>query len=367
MRLKTMTLTAAALLATATALLTSTASAGAGGAAGAVYTLTNETGGNAVAVFDRAGDGTLTPAGTVSTGGLGTGGGLNSQGAIVLDGHRLFAVNAGSNEISAFAVRSHGLILTDVAPSGGVLPISVTVYGDLVYVLNKGTPGNITGFRVGSDGSLTPIPGSTRPLSAPAVNPAQVQFSPDGGVLVVTEKATNRIDTYVVGGDGLASGPNVFPSASPTPFGFDFDKHGRLIVSEAVFGGAGLSVLSSYSVSSGGALTVISPSVPDGQTAACWVVITNNGRYAYTTNTGSDNVSSYTIGHDGSLALLAAVAAPTGDEPIDADVSRNSRYLYTLDLGSQGISEFDIAGDGGLTPVSFTGGLPASAVGLAAS
>src|SRR5258706_11038142 len=87
---------AGALAATATA-----ASAHPNRSAGSVYTLTNSPAGNAVAVFDRAFDGTLTPQGTYPTGGTGTGAGLGSQGALVLgkDGRELFAVNAASNSI----------------------------------------------------------------------------------------------------------------------------------------------------------------------------------------------------------------------------------------------------------------------------
>src|SRR2546429_6374258 len=67
----------------------------------AVYTLTNQVAGNAVAVFDRAADGTLTAAGTIATGGTGTGGGLGSQGAVALsdDGRRPFSSDAGSYEL----------------------------------------------------------------------------------------------------------------------------------------------------------------------------------------------------------------------------------------------------------------------------
>src|SRR5439155_25216085 len=103
------------------------------------------------------------------------------------------------------------------------------------------SPGNIAGFMIASDGTLAPLPGSTRPLSAAAVGPAQIQFSPDGRLLVVTEKATNLIDSYVVGPDGLAAGPTPQPSAGATPFGFDFDKRGHLIVSDAFGGAPGLS------------------------------------------------------------------------------------------------------------------------------
>ena len=53
--------------------LSGAGAAAAAGDNGAVYTLTNSAAGNAVAIFNRAADGTLTPAGSVSTGGLGTG------------------------------------------------------------------------------------------------------------------------------------------------------------------------------------------------------------------------------------------------------------------------------------------------------
>ena len=359
----------AALLA-AFAITAGSAAAG-NGSAGALYTLTNSAGGNAVLVFERGADGSITPAGSFATGGLGTGGGLGSQGALVLSGNgkRLYAVNAGSNEISAFAVREDGLALVSKVGSGGARPISLTVAHDLLYVLNAGdgtNAGNITGFTIGSHGELSALADSSRPLSAASVGPAQVQFNPHGRVLVVTEKGTNSIDTYTVAQDGRASGPNVQASAGATPFGFDFDRRGHLIVSDAFGGASGASALSSYSLGAGGALGTITPLAPDGQTAACWVVTTKNGRYAYTTNTGSANVSSYGIDHDGSLSLLSAVAGTTGAVPIDAALARNSRYLYTLDSGAHAISPFAVQEDGSLAPIAGVGGLPASAVGLAA-
>ncbi|MFL6036101.1 MAG: 3-carboxymuconate cyclase, partial [Gaiellaceae bacterium] len=77
-----------ALFVSIAALLLAAATAGAAGKThtGFVYTLTNSPAGNAVAVFARADDGTLAPAGTVATGGLGTGTNLGSQGSIIVDG-----------------------------------------------------------------------------------------------------------------------------------------------------------------------------------------------------------------------------------------------------------------------------------------
>src|SRR3989442_8703623 len=136
--------------AAATAARLAASAAAADGAPGAVYTLMNLTSGNAVAVFARAADGTLTVAGTVPTGGIGTGSGLGSQGALALseDGRWLFAVNAGSNDVSIFRVTPTGLSWTSRIPSGGTKPISVTVHDKLLYVLNGGGSGNIAGFAL---------------------------------------------------------------------------------------------------------------------------------------------------------------------------------------------------------------------------
>jgi 6-phosphogluconolactonase len=338
---------------------------------GAVYTLTNSATGNAVAVFERAADGSLSPEGTVSTGGRGTGAGLGSQGALVLDDDRLFAVNAGSNSISSLEVDDGSEVeLEDVASSNGVRPISLTVHGPLLYVLNAGdatTPANITGFVV-FRGELIPLPGSTRPLSTAAPDPAQIEFTPDGRVLVVTEKATNRITTYRVA-LGFASGPLAQPSAGQTPFGFAFDRRGHLIVSEAFGGAPDASVMSSYDVSRTGAISVIDPNVATTETAACWVVVTKDGRFTYTTNTGSNSISGYAIGRDGDLTLLDAdgKTAVTGAGPLDMALSRSSRFLYELSGGAGEIGAFAVNSDGSLDPLGTVGGLPAGAVGLAAS
>jgi 6-phosphogluconolactonase (cycloisomerase 2 family) len=341
----------------------------AGAATGAVYTLTNQASGNAVAVFDRAADGSLTPAGTVATGGLGTGAGLGSQGALALGtGNRyLFAVNAGSNNVSVLAAGTAGLELVAVAASGGQLPISLTSHNDLLYVLNAGGAGNITGFRVAPDGSLAPIAGSTRPLSGSATAPAQVQFSPDGSLLVVTEKATNRIDTYTVNNDGTAGGPHVYAASGVTPFGFAFGLRDRIFVSEAFGGAANASAVSSYGLSQDGVVSVLSGSAPTHQTAACWVAVTPNGRYAYATNAGSASISGYAIAADGTISLLDpdGHTATTGAGPIDATITIDGRFLYALTSAGHGINAFKIGADGSLSALDGVSGLLPGTVGLA--
>ena len=215
--------------------------------AGAVYVLTNQVN-NAVAAFQRAADGSLTAAGEFSTGGAGDPVAippdpptdpLASQGALIFGpGNQfLFAVNAGSNQISVLSVQRASLDLVDVVDSGGVRPISVTVHENLLYVLNEGGTPNITGFEIADDGTLTPLASSTQPLiGGTAADPAQVSFNGDGTLLVVTEKLGNRLDTYVVDANGIAGAPMDNPSSGMTPFGFSFNNNDFLVVSEA-FGG----------------------------------------------------------------------------------------------------------------------------------
>jgi 6-phosphogluconolactonase len=344
----------------------------AGEAPGAVYVMTNAAAGNAILVYDRAANGALTPAGAYATGGLGLGAGLGSQGAVVLseNGRWLLAVNAGSDELSVFAVQPNGLQLTDTAASGGERPVSVTAHGGLVYVLNAGGTGNITGFSLSAAGQLAPLAGSTQQLSnggvGAAPGPAQVEFSPDGRTLVVTEKATNLLVTYALGANGLPAAPVIHASAGVTPFGFGFGLQGSLIVSEAFGGAPNASALSSYTLQ-GNSLQVVSASAVTHQTAACWVAVTHNGRYAYTTNAGSGSVSGYRVGPDGQLSLLDAdgITELTGAGPTDLALSNNSQFLYVVAGGAHQIAAFAVQADGSLTSLGQVA-LPVGAAGIAA-
>jgi 6-phosphogluconolactonase (cycloisomerase 2 family) len=333
----------------------------------AVYTLTNSPSGNEVKVFKRSGDGSLAERGEFATGGTGTGGGLGNQGALVRDGKRLFAVNPGSDSISSLRVRRRGLELIDTDLSGGTQPISLTVHDGLLYVLHAGGAGNITGHTVSRHGALSPLLGSTRGLSGPGAGPAQVSFDPTGRTLVVTEKDTNRIDTYEVRGDGLSIGPRIQPSAGQTPFGFAFDKRGHLIVSEAFGGAPDASAVSSYAVTDG-VIDPITASAATTETAACWIVVTRNGRFTYTSNTGSDSISGYAVSRDGELRLLDpdGRTAVTGAGPIDMALSRKSRFLYSLNSGDGTIDGFRVRENGSLKPIGGAAGLPEGANGLAA-
>lgn len=322
---------------------------------GAVFTATNGADGNAVVMYDRAEDGRITYIGTYATGGRGVGPGLTaavdplgSQNSLIVHQDWLFVVNAGSNEISSFRISRDGLELVDRVASGGNFPVSLTAYGNWLYVLNVGGEGNISGFRIGEDGKLTALPNSTRTLDTgntdppdTIVAPSQIGFSPNGEQLVITNGGANAIHIFVVDDNGLAAPqPVTTPTAGNLPFSFVFTPDGELIVPEAPG-----SAVSSYRVNADHTLSVISASVANGQGASCWIV--GVGDYVYVSNTATHNVSSYRVGPGGNLTLLEGVAFDSAVGAFPTDMAVIGNYLYILNPGIGTMNSYVIDPDDG--------------------
>jgi 6-phosphogluconolactonase (cycloisomerase 2 family) len=335
-----------------------------------IYVQTNSTDENEIAAFNRSADGTLLPGGRFRCDGFGTGQAVDSQGSVALsaDGQFLFAVNAGSNDISSFAIGESGLRLVGKVPSGGPGPVSIGVHGTLLYVVDGFGIGGITGFAIEPDGQLLRLTNSRRPLSDRNVSPAQVSFTPDGQFLVVTERATDRIVTYQIGPDGLPGQPESVESSGPVPFGFAFDLQGRLIVSEAFDSEPEGGAVSSYRLDPSGRPIVISGSVTTHGKAACWIAITPDGAYAYSANANSGTIAGFRIENDGSLVPLdddgRTGVTGEGSLPGDMVVSADGRNLYVLNAGSQTVGAFEVQSSGSLTPLPYVGGVPSSALGM---
>lgn len=326
-------------------------------ARGAVFVQTDNTAGNQVVAYHRAADGTLSQAGIYPTGGLGgqLAGSvvdhLASQSSLGYDPRHdlLYAVNAGSNTISVFAVNGDRLSLRQVTGSGGEFPVSVAIHGDLVYVLNAENGGSVQGYTAFGD-HLAPIPGSNRalgldPNATPQYTntPGQVAFSPDGAQLVVTTKANgNDIDVFGVSADGgLSAAPAVNNEPGAVPFAIAFDRAGHLVITEA-----GPSVLATFTLHGNGVVSPIS-AVPDGQAALCWV--TRDGSVFFASNAGSASVSGYADSSGGQLTLLGAAGTDPGT--VDSALSRGGRYLYVQTGGNGIVDEFAVGADGTLTEV----------------
>ena len=355
--------------ATAAALIAAAALAAAGPAAarthrdhgfggsdpGAVFAQSDALTGNTVTVYDRAPDGTLTAAATVPTGG--NGGQLDgsvvdhlaSQNSLVYDAARglLFAVNAGSDTVSEFAVDGDRLQLLQVVPSGGSFPVSIAVHGNLVYVLNALDGGTVQGYRL-AGGGLVPLAGSQRSLGLdPAATPqftntpGDVAFTPSGQDLLVATKANgNDIDVFGVGRSGLLSPtPTVNSEPGLVPFSFAF-QGGQIAVADA-----GTNAVQTFRLGPGGVLNSVA-SVATGQSATCWVVA--DGPLLFAGNAGSGTESEL-FSRSGSLSLLGNATTDAGT--VDAAVSPDGRYLYVQTGGAGIVDEFSVSFTGSLTMI----------------
>ncbi len=326
------------------------------GAGGAVFALTDNTAGNAVAAFHRAAGGALTPAGTYSTHGLG---GIlansvvdhtASEGALAYDQARglLIAVNPGSNTITVFRVDGDQLTFTQVLSSGGDFPVSVAVHGDHAYVLNALGGGSLYGYRI-DGGRLAPIAGSYRALGLGTTatsdfhtTPGQVAFTPDGGHLLVTTKATGSdVDAFAVERGGrLSAAPVVNALPGAVPFDLTFDRADHVVLTEA-----GPNAIATFTLSPGGHLSLLA-SADTGQTATCWVV--RDGRHFYVSNAGSGSVSGYDVGSSGGLTALGNTT--TGAGTVDAAAALD-RFLYVQTGAAGVVDEFAVGHGGALTPI----------------
>jgi 6-phosphogluconolactonase len=328
------------LLAFVAGLLLFSSSAMASSGRGVLYTQTNDPNGNTVQRFDRGRDGSLSPAGTFTTGGAGLATLGGRQGAVELsgDGRYLYAVNAGSDTVSVFRAGGHHPQLLDVVASGGDAPASIDEHDGRVYVLNSGDAPNVTAFSRRGDGSLEAI--GVRNLAPGAAGAAQVSVMPDGRSLVVSERVANRLETLPLDRFGRPGTPVVTASSGAVPFGFGISPQGAIVVSEA-----GASTVSSYRVAAGGGLRPVTASLAVGQGAACWVAVSPNGRLAYTGN-AAGGITGFVIARDGSLTSLGTtLLAPS---PRDLDFDATGRYLHAVSPGGQA-TVYRVGDDGSLT------------------
>jgi 6-phosphogluconolactonase len=340
-----------------------------GTASGAVYVQTNAAP-NEVIAFRRADDGSLDLIDSVATGGDGDGTPhLTSQGSVTLtgDGQYLLVTNAASDDVSIFSVAADGSIELRERVHTGATPRSVAEREGLVVVLNTGEPG-LASFRLNADG-IERVEGGDQALDTSDADPAQVAFSPDGSMVVITQRGTDSIVTYEVASDGTFGASSEVASEGPTPYGFAFTSGGILIVTEAFGAEKGAAAASSYTIVDG-SLVARTSSVGNGRSEICWAVITPDDRFAFTTNFADGAVSRYAIAADGSLSLEDATAGISVEGMAglrDEALSSDGRFLYAIDADGGRIYGWSVEADGALEPVGSWEGVPETVAGLAAS
>jgi 6-phosphogluconolactonase (cycloisomerase 2 family) len=358
-------------LSAAPAAFASTPAGASANVGGAVFVQTNDLDHNSVVAYVRDSNGHLSRVGEFLTGGRGGVeqavplDSLASQDSLTYDEghHLLFAVNAGSNTVTSFAVSGANLARRQTVPSGGAFPVSVSASHNRLFVLNAGNSGNVTGYRIDGQDRLVPLPDSSRDLGLN--NAAQPQFitapadvaqTPDGQHVIVTTKANNDIDVFNIHGDRLSTAVRNAATFA-VPFALSFDSADRLAVANA-----GNSSVSTFTVNDNGTLDTITAGVADGQSALCWLVGT--GDTFFGGNAGSSTISAFAVDGAGNASLTGTpdgVVAHTGGGSggtIDLAVTRDNRFLYAENSFAGSVEAYQIQPDHTLQLVDTQTGLP---------
>lgn len=241
--------------------------------------------------------------------------------------------------------------------------MAITPRGDRVYVASL-VNGTIVGYRLGSDGALTEIPGATVSIGAPVVGLA---LAADGSHMFATIGAAGtEIRSYRVTKAGLlrdtGAAPVQMAASSPTALPALTADAKHLYVEDF-----GTGQVTAYRVSVDYSLAQVGDPLPAGLSPA-YPTISPNGRFLYIGNENSNDISAYAIGRTGKLVPLPGSPFPAGLGPHGTAISADGRYLYSPDNAGGGISAFAIARIGALEPLPgspFPGPAPRGTVGRA--
>ncbi len=323
--------------------------------AGAVFVMTNSNASNHILRFGRKANGSLVSLGSTPTGGRGSGGTVDPLGAqnsllLTQDFGFLLAVNSASGTISSFEVEGTDLELRDVEPTGGSAPNAIAQWGDLVYVLNVAGNSSVTGFHL-IDGNLKRIPGAIGYLSTAISGGSSVSFTPDGKFLIVTERVTNKVDSFPVNADGTLGKAVVKADPSAGLFLLAISPSGVAVSLEP-----GSGIITASIINPDGSLTALSTAA-DSDGGTCWNVFTPNGKYMYAADTAGDTISGFTLSGSGILAPISATNLAAhltpGSKALDLAVSSDGGYLYSTNAGNGGVGIWTINADGTLTAQTF--------------
>jgi len=367
---------------------------------GNVYTQTNETK-NQIINFRRATDGRLMEVQRVPTTGKGTNGyapltgeestpdSLISSNAVIVSRDRkyLFAVNAGDNTVSSFAVGMDGMLsLTDTQPTGNPVmgrtgTASSLAYNDrdmTLYVSHSIGPNHIRAFAV-MGGKLT-LKMDVGTVNLPGMDdrvPTQIAVSPDHRFLIacvlldarpdasgLTPAKEKNLVLFPIGMNGALGEPMFKNSGGVTPFANAF-LNGKQNTFVTVLAAESAAVLSTLAAN--GNVETSKPSKIDvGMSAEpseiCWISISEDDRFAFGANFGYGTVSTFRIDENGVAVKMSTAASEMGDGTFKGlagvassgagDNAVSGGFLFQLYANASKLVGYKIGDDGRLTKVS---------------
>ncbi len=314
-----------------------------------VISSTNDSIQNEIVGYRRNSNGKLDSLFTLSTFGKGINGPLRSQNSMLWtkEGKFLLVCNAGSNDVSVFKIDGENVTFLNKYSSGGQTPVSITQYKDFIYVLNSGHHGILSGFKITQDGTLNPIPGINIEVDTMVSGPAQASFTCDGSGIIITCRSSNKIIGFQMSKDGIPVGKTSISSNTEVPYGFDLDEDGKIFVTEAKQSG-----ISVYQWKNGKELEKLFDLSKDLHTAACWIKLTKDRKYAFVADADPKNIAGFQIAKTGQCTLIKSDGKSSSTENTPTELTIvDDQFLYVSSIRNSAIEVYQIDGSGNLIKI----------------
>ncbi len=305
-------------------------------------------------------------------------------------GTALFIANSGSNNISAYTVKTDGtLTAAGSTQAAGTTPLSVAMdsAGKFLFVANQGlqvdpNSGTVSVFAV-SNTSLAEVPGSPFVVAAPGASsgtgPSGVAVTPDGKFLYVANQFDSTVSKFSVDAAGvLTRGPVVPVGTTPATLAITADGGFLYVANASTISGFAIcgQVLTSCSdpTSPDGSLTPVEGSPFPAGINPVAILPAPSGKFLFAVNRQSNQISQYKVATGtGVLTANTQAVISTGATPVGAAIRAGTAtitatggitdYLYVPNLGSSSVSVYSFDSTVGTlslvgSPVSITGGQP---------
>ncbi len=316
-----------------------------------LYIDANITGGNAVLAYDIHADGSLhaLSGSPFPTGGLGfydssfVLGPFDVDQEMALAGNVLYAVNAGSNSISALRIGFDGSLSPlpgQPFTSGGSTPVSLGLHGQYLVTVDsaqdpaqagQGYVPSLTVSAIMPDGGLRLLPNA--PVTLPSdAQPSQALTTNTGPYVFTAEfPGGGDLNAYYQSANGLLTQtdstllPMEPDNVQPLPLGLWANPHAPFLY----VGFVNTSEVGVYTVNHAGKLQFVTK-VPNSGIAVCWLRVSSNGRYLYTSNTGDESMSVYDLSNPAlPIEIQHIVVGGTGGVQ-QFSLTPDQHYLYLL-------------------------------------
>jgi len=283
-----------------------------------------------------------------------------SSTAVDPSGKFAYVANARSNDVSTYTIdAATGALTSTGAAAAGTLPGSVAVdpsgkfayVADTVGCVGPGL-GDVSMYTINADGTLA-LKGTIGPGPCPssvAVDPlgkfAYAANEGDCGDFLVSSVSIYKINPAFNGILSLTG--TIDAGACPVSVAVAPDPSGRfggfVYVVDSEIGPPFFNGVFMYTIDpTTGNLTPIGSGRVVSGTQPRSVAVDPSGKFAYVTNSGSNNVSMYTISPvNGALTPIGVGTVPAGTSPVSVAVDPSGKFAYVTNSGSNDISMYSI-------------------------